>query len=173
MEAGFSILEASDGREAIEVFRNHANEIGAVVLDVNMPGIGGEETFAALRALRTDVPVVITSGYDEHEATRRFATPGLAAFLKKPYTADELTASVSKAIRRGRECGDVARDCIDLARDRIDVARHRVGKPSPSWWRGFAIALARLVIALASLRDRVSGLRHRGGRASPSRWRAS
>jgi two-component system cell cycle sensor histidine kinase/response regulator CckA len=101
-EAGFRVLEAADGREAIDVFRSHGKEIAAVVLDVNMPGIGGEETFAALRALRSDVPVVITSGYDEHEATRRFATPGLTAFLKKPYTADELTASVSKAIRGER-----------------------------------------------------------------------
>jgi CheY-like chemotaxis protein len=99
VESGFHVLEAADGREAIDLFRMHADEIAAVLLDVNMPGMGGDEAFAVLRTLRNDVPVVITSGYDEHEATRRFATPGRTGFLKKPYTDQELTSLIIKATR--------------------------------------------------------------------------
>jgi signal transduction histidine kinase/CheY-like chemotaxis protein len=99
VEAGFHVLEAADGREAIDVFRVHADEIAAVLLDVNMPGMGGDEAFAVLRTLRSDVPVVITSGYDEHEATRRFATAGRTGFLKKPYTDEQLTSLMLRATK--------------------------------------------------------------------------
>jgi PAS domain S-box-containing protein len=100
---GFEVLEASNGREAIEIFHRRADEIAVVVLDMTMPELGGEETFAALRAHRADVRVVLSSGYDESEATRRFSTPGLAGFLQKPYTSAELTARVHEAIADRRK----------------------------------------------------------------------
>jgi len=92
--AGFGVLEAANSREAIQVFRAHANGIVAVLLDMRIAELGGEETFAALRP---DVRVILSSGYEESEATRRLNTAGLAGFLQKPYIASEHTARLLEA----------------------------------------------------------------------------
>jgi CheY-like chemotaxis protein len=99
-EIGFRVLEAANGREAIDMFQAHAEQIVAVLLDVNMPGVSGKETLAELRTLRTNLPVLLTSGYDEQEAISRFASTGFTGFLKKPYTVDELIDLVVKASQR-------------------------------------------------------------------------
>jgi CheY-like chemotaxis protein len=89
-QSGFTVLTANDGREALEVFREHKDTIDAVVLDMTMPHLSGEEVFGEMRRLRPDVRVVLSSGYDEQEATKRFTGKGLAGFLQKPYRSDAL-----------------------------------------------------------------------------------
>jgi FixJ family two-component response regulator len=61
-----------------------------VIVDMTMPKMNGEETFRALRRIRDDVPVILTSGYNEIEATRGFTSKGLAGFLEKPFTPTDL-----------------------------------------------------------------------------------
>lgn len=63
-----------------------------------MPVLDGEGAFRAIRALRHDVPVVLMSGYSEHEATARFVGEGLAGFLQKPFGVSALEACVRTAI---------------------------------------------------------------------------
>ena len=82
---GFAVLTASDGVEAINIFRERHDEIACVLLDLNMPRMGGEDTFEELRRIRRDVPVILLSGYDEQQSTQRFCAEGLAGFLQKPY----------------------------------------------------------------------------------------
>ncbi len=82
---GFSVLTAANGRQAIDVFRQHADVIACVLLDLTMPEMDGEETFRELRRIRQDVCVLLASGYDEDEVARRFAGKGLAGFIAKPY----------------------------------------------------------------------------------------
>ncbi len=94
---GFTVLTASDGREAISVFREHAKDIVLVLLDLIMPHVNGEQAFHELRRIRPDVKVILCSGYDEHEATRRFAGKGLAGFLQKPYRWATLVAKLKEA----------------------------------------------------------------------------
>jgi len=71
-----------------------------------MPGMSGEETYEHLKKIRANVPVVVSSGYDEMEASRRFAGKGVRGFLKKPYTAELLAERIrdcfGKADRRMR-----------------------------------------------------------------------
>jgi PAS domain S-box-containing protein len=95
---GFRVLEAANGRQGAEIFERHAREIRVVLLDMTMPEMGGEETFRELRRIREDVAVILTSGYNEIEATRRFVTKGLAGFLQKPFTPDELALKVAAAL---------------------------------------------------------------------------
>jgi len=87
---GFDVLLAADGREAVEVFRERGDDIRVVLLDMTMPHMGGEETFTALRRIRDDVRVILSSGYNEQEATNRFAGKGLAGFIQKPYPPRKL-----------------------------------------------------------------------------------
>jgi two-component system cell cycle sensor histidine kinase/response regulator CckA len=95
---GFRTVEAANGREAVEIFRDRKDEVVVVLLDMTMPEMSGEESFCELRRLRPDVRVVLSSGYSEHEATRRFSTKGLVGFLQKPYTADELAEKMRAAL---------------------------------------------------------------------------
>jgi CheY-like chemotaxis protein len=94
---GYSVLLAGDGYQAIDVFSRVAEQLLIVVLDMAMPGMGGEETFRRLRAIRPDVPVLLSSGYDELEAARKFPAGGIAGFLKKPYTVVQLAEKVKAA----------------------------------------------------------------------------
>jgi FixJ family two-component response regulator len=59
-----------------------------------MPVMSGEETFRRLHAIRADVPVLLSSGYNQIEVIKRFTGQGLAGFVGKPYSAATLVAKV-------------------------------------------------------------------------------
>ena len=95
---GFVVLTARDGREAVEAFRRHAGDVVAVLLDMTMPYMSGAETLGELRRIRSDVPVILCSGFDERDAISRFAGTGLAGFLQKPFGLDALVGKVRAAL---------------------------------------------------------------------------
>jgi len=95
---GLEALTADCGRAGIDLYREHHTDLAVVVLDLTMPDIGGAEVFGEMRRLNASVPVVLTSGYSEEEATRRFAGQGLAGFLEKPFTPTQLRRLVTLAI---------------------------------------------------------------------------
>ena len=95
---GFTVLTAVDGRDAVSVFRAHADEIDAVLLDLTMPHMSGEEAFREMRRLRSNVCVILSSGYNEQEATRHFAGTGLAGFIQKPYRLADLRSRLRRAL---------------------------------------------------------------------------
>ena len=90
---------AADGESGVTVLREHGREIGLVLLDLSMPGRSGEETFVELRKVDGGVPVVLSSGFAEEEARRRFAPRDLAGFLQKPYRFPTLVAEVKRCLR--------------------------------------------------------------------------
>ncbi len=92
--AKIQVLAAADGDSGIELFKTHHQEIDLVLLDLSMPGLNGAGTFQELRKIDTAVKVVLSSGYDEAEATRRFIGQGLAGFLQKPYNMKNLVQTV-------------------------------------------------------------------------------
>jgi PAS domain S-box-containing protein len=96
-EGGFRVLTAEDGRGALDLFTANAPAVRAVVLDLLMPDMGGAEALLALRQIREDVPVILSSGFGEDTATQRLE--GLAGFLRKPYHLDELVALVQRVAR--------------------------------------------------------------------------
>jgi CheY-like chemotaxis protein len=93
--AGLQVLTANDGNQAIQVFREHATEIHAVLLDLTMPGMDGVEVFHNIHAFRPEARVVLCSGYNEHEASDRMGDHRPAAFLRKPYHPQELLKLLS------------------------------------------------------------------------------
>ncbi len=95
---GFRVMTAADGLKALEIFRPHAAEFVAVLLDVTMPNLDGAETFQEMRQLRPDVKVILSSGYDQREAMRKIGSEGLAGFLHKPYLPMELIDRVRDAL---------------------------------------------------------------------------
>lgn len=95
---GFTVLTATDGRAAVRVFRSHMDEIKAVLLDMTMPHLGGEETFRELRRLKSDVRVAMMSGYNEQDVTSRFAGKGLAGFIQKPFGQRALAEKMQEVL---------------------------------------------------------------------------
>ncbi|MBN1346590.1 MAG: cache domain-containing protein [Phycisphaerae bacterium] len=95
---GFDVLTAADGREAIRVFQEHAPEIACVLLDLTMPEMDGEEAFRALREIRADVPVILSSGYGEQEVIARFSGTDLTAFIEKPYGSKGLIPKIREVM---------------------------------------------------------------------------
>ena len=99
---GFTVLTAENGAVGLDVFRAHAAEIVFVLLDLTMPVMGGEQAFAELRRMHPGVRVILASGYNEQEATNRFAGAGLAGFIKKPFTIEGLSAVIRATLARPR-----------------------------------------------------------------------
>jgi signal transduction histidine kinase/CheY-like chemotaxis protein len=98
---GYSVLLANSGAAAIRIFEEKNEQIDLVLLDMLMPGMGGEEAFEALRAIRPDVKVLLSTGFAPDEAAQRFTDEGLAGFLRKPYDPDQLAGEVQRIIERG------------------------------------------------------------------------
>ena len=101
---GFTVLSASNGREALKIFSENLDRIVCVILDLTMPHMDGETTFKELQKIKADVPIVLSSGYDAQEIARRFEGLGLAGFIEKPYTRDAMVAVLKRVLSGpGRE----------------------------------------------------------------------
>jgi PAS domain S-box-containing protein len=98
---GYDVRLASDGREALEYFRENHREIDVVVLDMMMPVMGGETALREIREISAAVPVIVCSGYNEVEVIRRFTTQKVAAFLQKPYSATQLLEKIQAILNVG------------------------------------------------------------------------
>ena len=95
---GYRTIEAADGREALEVYRRFVGEVSLVLLDLTMPYMNGEEVLRELKIIRPSVKVLLSSGFNEVEAVRRFTGKGLAGFLQKPYSAAVLAETIKRII---------------------------------------------------------------------------
>jgi CheY-like chemotaxis protein len=90
---GYRVVEAGDGREALAIYREMADEIDVILTDVAMPHLGGPEFVAILRGERRNPRVLFMSGYAE-AAVRRAFFGSVASFLQKPFTPDRLATAL-------------------------------------------------------------------------------
>jgi CheY-like chemotaxis protein len=97
--AGFDVLEARDGSEAIHVFAEHSKSITAVTLDLEMPTTNGRETLAMLSEYAVDLPIIIATAYPlpDDLLGRQPGERGVG-YLQKPFTAVELTTELRRLI---------------------------------------------------------------------------
>jgi two-component system cell cycle sensor histidine kinase/response regulator CckA len=96
---GYTVITAVNGREAVERFREAADRIDAVLLDIKMPVMDGHEALKELKRIRPDVRVLISSGFSESEAHEAFKGQGVAGFVQKPYRAPVLAEAVQQVIQ--------------------------------------------------------------------------
>jgi two-component system cell cycle sensor histidine kinase/response regulator CckA len=99
---GLTVLTASDGREALKLYRQNGGAVDLVLLDLTMPHMDGHETFSALRGIDENVQVVMCSGYTESDVSGQFVGEGLVKFVQKPYTSDELFAVLEPLLSTSR-----------------------------------------------------------------------
>jgi len=98
-QLGFTVLTATDGQRGVEVFRQHADEIALVILDVTMPHMNGPQALEEIRRIRADTQFLLSSGYDEREVRSRAEANGWAGFIHKPYDLDDLAEKVRTVIQ--------------------------------------------------------------------------
>ncbi|GEM_PF-3819393 len=96
---GFDPIPAADGAEGVHLFQRHAGEIVCVLLDLTMPKLDGIGAYQKMREVRTDIPVILSSGYSEQDLSGRFSNLGLAGFIQKPYTLSELKKKIEQALQ--------------------------------------------------------------------------
>jgi len=96
--SGYELVFASNGRQAVELYGKYADEIACVLLDLTMPELDGVQVFEEIRRIRSDVRVILSTGYGEHDAAARLV--GIAGFLHKPWLPADLLAAVNKALQR-------------------------------------------------------------------------
>jgi len=95
---GFDVVTATDGNEAIEVFRAHRGDIVTIVLDLTMPNTDGVQCLESLRKIDTTVPVIISSGYSAQEIYSQFKESDVADFIQKPFGMERLSEALAQAL---------------------------------------------------------------------------
>jgi CheY-like chemotaxis protein len=98
---GFDVIVASDGNEGVYAFQMAADNLQAVVLDIEMPGKNGAEVFGELRAIRPDIPILISSGHSQGGVVPELLSRGNAAFIHKPYKMAQLREQIARLVRPG------------------------------------------------------------------------
>lgn len=89
MDEGYQVLDAGNGPKGLEIFAAHAETISAVILDFSMPGMTGDAVFAAIRQ-RSEVPVILISGFGTADTAARFHQARRLTYLAKPFRVREL-----------------------------------------------------------------------------------
>ena len=96
--ANLNVIDAVDGQEAVDVYRERSAEIDLVVLDLTTPRLSGRQVCEQLRTIRKDVRIVLSSGYVEEDATHDLGDQGLVGFVHKPYPPSELLRAVKDSL---------------------------------------------------------------------------
>jgi CheY-like chemotaxis protein len=97
----YSVLTADNGEQALQIYQKMPDQIDLVLLDLSMPIMSGEQVLAEIHKMNPEAKVILFSGYDEVEASRRIqSTGGVAGFIEKPSLIDELGKRITKLFSR-------------------------------------------------------------------------
>ncbi len=91
---GFTVDVAADGRAAVECFAADPARFTAVLMDLTMPHLDGEQAFLRMREIRPDIRVILMSGFNQQDAVARFRGKGLSHFLQKPFQYSDLVSAL-------------------------------------------------------------------------------
>ncbi len=95
---GYRVLAAKDGIEAVEMFENHADEIGLVVCDLGLPRLGGRDVFLRMKEIKPKVRAIVASGYLEPSLRSEILRAGVLDTVQKPYDFREMMAKIRSII---------------------------------------------------------------------------
>lgn len=87
---GYQVLKASNGEKALEIFRNEKDDIKMAIIDILMPVMDGVKLLKALKAIKPDFKILVSSGYDETTALEEMAPYRPEGYIQKPYRFDAL-----------------------------------------------------------------------------------
>jgi two-component system KDP operon response regulator KdpE len=135
LELGFQVAEASRGEEALQLLR--ASTFDAVLLDVNMPGVGGIETLRRIRSFAPRLPILMLTVRDQEEEKVEALDLGADDYVTKPFSTRELIARIRAAVRRVRAPIRAEDAPIEIGEIKLDPVKRLVTR------RGQAVHLTR------------------------------
>jgi CheY-like chemotaxis protein len=91
---GYQVFIARDGKEAVEIFKKHPQEIDLVVLDMIMPKMGGGETYDRIKKIKPDVKVLLSSGFSINGQASEILNRGCNGFIQKPFNLQNLSQNL-------------------------------------------------------------------------------
>lgn len=97
---GYEVITAENGLKGLELYRLQQNKIALVILDMDMPVMGGEETFIHLKQYNPDVKVILATGFKEDERIGSVLRKGADRFIQKPYTLKVLSQTIAEVLNR-------------------------------------------------------------------------
>jgi len=95
---GLEVLIAADGLEALEVYKEHKEQIALVLLDIGLPKLDGIQTLARLKEINPEVKVIIQTGYQAEVVTDKFPPEDVAGFIQKPFAMHDLRIVLDKTL---------------------------------------------------------------------------
>lgn len=95
---GYRVLTASNGTEAVSIYKERQHEIAVVMTDMAMPVMDGPAAIIALKAINPKVRIIGTSGLDNLDGVSTAKDAGVAFFIPKPYTTEVLLQTLQKAL---------------------------------------------------------------------------
>jgi two-component system KDP operon response regulator KdpE len=123
---GFAVGESSSGEEALS--RLPMADYDAVLLDVNMPGMGGMEACRKIAQTYPGLPIIMLTVREDEDDKVRALDLGADDYVTKPFQVRELTARLRSAIRRAKTAAKPSGPIFTIGEIRLDAARHRVEK---------------------------------------------
>ncbi len=97
-QLGYTVLAASGGREAIEIYDTEFERIDMVILDMIMPDLGGGAVFDHLKSVRPDVKVLLSTGYSLTGQAEEILSRGCSGFIQKPFNINQLSAKIREVL---------------------------------------------------------------------------
>ena len=96
---GYTVLEAHNGTEGVEIFKANHEKIKMVILDIIMPDMGGGEVYDKIKAINPDIKVLLSSGYSVDGQAIELLERGCDGFMQKPFTMEELSGKITQILK--------------------------------------------------------------------------
>jgi CheY-like chemotaxis protein len=98
-KCGYTVMSAADGEEGLALYRKHAHEVRAVLLDLVMPKLSGDLVYQAFRNINPGVKILLCSGYRQDTRVDKALNGGVGGFISKPYDLKKLAAAMRQLLK--------------------------------------------------------------------------
>ena len=98
---GYTSIAAESGERALEIFRIEKERIDLVILDLSMPGMGGDRCLEELLKIDPEIKIIITSGHPSHRKEREMLKSGAISFISKPFSLTDILKEVREVLEKG------------------------------------------------------------------------
>ena len=95
---GYTVIQAKNGKEAVEIFENNKEKIDFVILDMIMPGMSGAETYDVIKKINPDIKVILSSGYSLEGQATKILERGCNGFIQKPFNVSDLSRKIREVL---------------------------------------------------------------------------
>lgn len=96
---GISCITAENGEEGIRIYKESSSDIGAVILDIEMPGLSGNQVYDILKQINPEIKILITSGYAQAHLETKYFKRKLDHFMPKPFQMKQLLLKLGNLIK--------------------------------------------------------------------------